>query len=414
MPYKITSLWRAAECWGGESSSSSSQPAVSGSTPSKIICYTCREEGHKSTQCPKIKVEKMGPKEADNVKPLRRIWRNKNHDTVLSMKVNSQEASVLLDSGSSITVVPEPMVAQARRTGDTVAVKAFGAKKHLVLLMAEVSFEVGSLRWVEPVALAPVEDGFEKGVVYGLDLLSKRGMDLVLIANQGNQANKRRLTAWAQAEEYPQGEKEEAVAGAVEKSCEVSTGEGDSVADRPAEAPKPVASEIAIGKRRSGAESLVEKDEEGCVESLAVEKESSEERDEPRHLRRLIVLTKLDIAKEEGREVGGVGAQLGPDSSVVGRMEAKLEAYHHSEVCFCNLCINLVPSMKHRRQNMEQSDREDQLRRQPRSPAFVSIGGDVGTAHIEKREEGGTSPHRRRKKKNLEEDKVQRAHDSAD
>ena len=44
------------------------------------------------------------------------------------------------------------------------------------------------------------------------------------------------------------------------------------------------------------------------------------------------------------------------------------------------------------------------------SKVFV---GCVGTAHIEKREEGGASPHRR-KKKNLEEDKVQRAHDSAD
>ena len=120
---------KAAECWGGEGSFSSPSPVVSGSTPIKIICYTCREEGHKSNQCPKIKVEKLGPKEADNVKPLRRIWRDKNHDTVLKMKVNSQDASVLLDSGSSVTVVPENMVAQAQRTGDTVAVRAFDAKK---------------------------------------------------------------------------------------------------------------------------------------------------------------------------------------------------------------------------------------------------------------------------------------------
>ena len=37
----------------------------------------------------------------------------------------------------------------------------------------------------------------------------------------------------------------------------------------------------------------------------------------------------------------------------------------------------------------------------------------VGTAHIEKTREGGANPHRRRKK-NLEEDKVQRAHDNVD
>ena len=49
--------------------------------------------------------------------------------TVLKMKVNSQEAPVLLDSGSSITVVPETMVAHAQRTGERVAIRAFGAKK---------------------------------------------------------------------------------------------------------------------------------------------------------------------------------------------------------------------------------------------------------------------------------------------
>ena len=180
---------KAADCWGGEGSFSSPS-VVSDSTPSKVICYTCREEGHKSNQCPKIKVEKLGPKEADNVKPLRRIWKNKNNDTVLKMKVNSQDASVLLDSGSSVTVVPENMVALAQRTGDTVAVRAFGATKHLVLPMAEVPFEVGDLSWVEPVALAPANESFEEGVVYGLDLLSKRGMELVVIANQGNPANR--------------------------------------------------------------------------------------------------------------------------------------------------------------------------------------------------------------------------------
>ena len=44
---------------------------------------------------------------------------------------------------------------------------------------------------------------------------------------------------------------------------------------------------------------------------------------------------------------------------------------------------------------------------------FGKSATPVGTAHIKKTREGGANPHRRRKK-NLEEDKVQRAHDSVD
>lgn len=151
-------------------SSSFYQPAAEfGSTPSKITCYACGEEGHKSNMCPNrngngkaepnlIKNIKAEPKEVP-VKPIRRIRKSHPTDSCLSMMVNSQEASVLLDSGSSITVVPESMVAQGQRTGDTVAVRAFGAKTDLLLHMAEVPFEVGTLKWVEPVALAPVEEG---------------------------------------------------------------------------------------------------------------------------------------------------------------------------------------------------------------------------------------------------------------
>ena len=84
-----------------------------------------------------IKNIKAEPKDVP-VKPIRRIRKSHPTDSCLSMMVNSQEASVLLDSGSSITVVPESMVAQGQRTGDTVAVRAFGAKTDLLLHMAEV------------------------------------------------------------------------------------------------------------------------------------------------------------------------------------------------------------------------------------------------------------------------------------
>ena len=230
---------KAADCWGGENSFGSGQPAVGssfGSNPGKITCFSCGEEGHKSTQCPNrnkygktepsvMKQVKAEPKEVP-IKPLRRIRRSKNHDTVLKMRVNGQEAPVLLDSGSSITVVPEVMVAQAQRTGERVAIKAFGAKEHVLLPMAEIPFEIGSMKWVEPVALSPVEEGSEEGseqeVVYGLNLLSKRGMELIFLANKDNPVNQRRLTEWVEAKDVSQGERKDAV-GVAAESDELSS-----------------------------------------------------------------------------------------------------------------------------------------------------------------------------------------------
>ena len=426
---------KAFECWGGENSFY--QPAVgSSSTPGKISCYSCGEEGHKSTQCPNknriVKTEpnlmkqvKAEPKEVPS-KPMRRIWRHQNHDTVLKMRVNSQEASVLLDSGSCITVVPETMVAQAQKTGETVAIRAFGAKEMLVLPMAEVPFEVDTLSWMEPVALAPVEAGCEQEVVYGLNLVSKRGMELVFLANKGNQANVRRLTAWAQSKDVSQEEEKEAgVVAAVSgrKSSEESTGDGKPVEDRPAGVPEPVVNEEALGGQRSEVGFLVKKEEEYYVEALSVELQS---REKPLRLRRLTVIRNLEM-EEEGSEMGGACATPAISSGeldssrtasgVVGRTREELEACHYP---MCDVCINLLSPLKSTSSNKDgvqpcraNSGEKEPKMQQSRSTGFISVGGDVGTAHIEKTREGGANPHRRRKK-NLEEDKVQRAHDSVD
>ena len=75
--------------------------ASGSSAPAKVICYTCGEEGHKSPQCPKIKVEKNLSKEGEP-KPVRRIWRNRPSDTMMEGKVNGVDVSILLDSGASI------------------------------------------------------------------------------------------------------------------------------------------------------------------------------------------------------------------------------------------------------------------------------------------------------------------------
>ena len=240
---------KAADCWGGENSFDFGQPAVGSSFSSnsgQITCFSCGEEGHKSTQCPNrnkygktepsvLKQVKAEPKEV-LAKPLRRIRSSKNNETVLRMRVNGQEAPVLLDSGSSITVVPEVMVAQAQRTGEKVAIKAFGAKEHVLLPMAKIPFEIDSMRWEEPVALSPVDEGSEEEVVYGLDLFSKRGMALIFLANKENPANQRRMIEWVEAKDVAQEVRKDVVGvaeGSDELSMEVSTGEGKPAADRP-------------------------------------------------------------------------------------------------------------------------------------------------------------------------------------
>ena len=358
---------KAVDCWSDNTSSFYQPASVSGSASVKITCYSCGEVGHKSTQCPNKdrigKVEsnllrqvKAEPKEVQ-VKPVRRIRKHQNKDTSLRMKVNSQVVPVLLDSGSSVTVVPENMVAETQKTGDTVAVKAFGAKKYLVLPMAEIPFEVGNLSWMESVALAPGGEEFEEeGVVYGLDLRSERGMSLVRLANEGIPANKRLLDKWAQKEK------------------------GEFEAE-------------AVAEKSSRVETLVEKVEESGAENLTSELDFLSEDDEPSRLRRLITLSKEDMEKEEdgevGGEVGGVIAQLELDTSVVRGEEPELEACTHSEVSY-DLCFNVVPSLKPRSQTiqkMEHMQQMDQLDQQSRSTGSILVGGDVGTAHIRRKKE---------------------------
>ena len=95
-------------------------PTVTGSVVSKITCYTCGEEGHKSPQCPKnLKSDKVSSKEG-KAKPVKRIWHSQSNCVQLEGVVNGQKAQVLLDSGAAISVVPEDMVAPNQMSGKNV------------------------------------------------------------------------------------------------------------------------------------------------------------------------------------------------------------------------------------------------------------------------------------------------------
>ena len=172
--------------------------------------------GHKSPQCTKgIKVEKSVPEDV-NAKPIRRVWRNHPTDVQLGGKVNVKDLSVLLDSGATISVVPESMMNTDQLTGSMVAVKPFGSRKPLLLPTAKVPFHIGSLEWEEQVAVAPWEQGVESEVLYSLNLKSQRGLELVLLANKLEQKEVLRVTTRARAKETSKTEEEEARQTALE------------------------------------------------------------------------------------------------------------------------------------------------------------------------------------------------------
>ena len=172
---------KAADCWqGGGVSSSAGSKSVGGSV-GKVVCYTCGVEGHKSTVCPG---KKENLKEGVS-KPVRQLWLRDSKDTVIEGVVNGKGASLLLDSGAHISIVPEGMVGEELKTGESVLVRPFQSKTPMRLPTAKVRFIVESLgEWEELVALAPVEVGKESEVLYGLDLKSARGLDLVILVNR--------------------------------------------------------------------------------------------------------------------------------------------------------------------------------------------------------------------------------------
>ena len=131
--------------------------------------------------------------------------------------MNGHVTPVLLDSGAAISVVPESMVEPSQLTGEYVAVKPFGANKSTLLPTAELLFKIGSLEWVEGVAVSPRQEGVEEEVLYSLDLQSKRGWELVLLVNKVDQKEVLRVMTRAQTKGRGQEQEEEELAAVTEQ-----------------------------------------------------------------------------------------------------------------------------------------------------------------------------------------------------
>ena len=92
--------------------------------------------------------------------------------------VNGKEVSIVLDSGATISVVPEDMVGEELKTGEIVSVMAFQSKEPVNLPIARVKFEIEHLEWEEEVALAPVVEGQSGEVLCRFDIRCDRGWQL--------------------------------------------------------------------------------------------------------------------------------------------------------------------------------------------------------------------------------------------
>ena len=253
---------KASDCWQGGGGSSTPSKVVSG-VSAKVTCYTCGVDGHKSTTCPKRDVTKEG-----GTKSVRQLWLRDSRDTVLEGEVNGAAVTLLLDSGAHISIVPEDVVGGGSRTGECVLVRPFQSKAPLSLPTARVRFRVEDLEeWEEIVALAPVEKGKEQEVLYGLDLKSSRGLDLVILANKSSQAGVLRVTTRARSRQEAQEEEQaaeevayerprvEAVSTvAAEPVGKLGAGEGSAAADRPVVLPEPVSSEVEEKGREESTE----------------------------------------------------------------------------------------------------------------------------------------------------------------
>ena len=287
---------KVADCWQKVGSGNSNESAKSGSSKT-IICFLCGVEGHRSPQCPKRGQEKTKPKEAQGqAKPVRRLWHRTEDDTVVEGEVNGQEIPIVLDSGASISVVPEGMVGEELLTGKSVFVMAFQSKEPVTLPTAVVHFKVEQLEWEEEVALAPTMEEQSDEVLCKFNIKSDRGKALTALIWEKERVLRvvTRAEAKMQEEEEEKNAKviakekptvREPVAGPVSKQQNEAVGsdKGGRVADRPAQTPEsapPASEEPSSDSEVEEEASLPAEESEDDLDLLAEDEDVVDEEDE--------------------------------------------------------------------------------------------------------------------------------------
>ena len=115
------------------------QPDIPDRKP--IVCYNCREVGHKAPNCPKPKSDKPKKKEVKLLSDKKPSVKELQENEIL-VRVAGKEVPVTLDSGATITVLPKERVPETWLTGKQIVGKGFGIDHNLNIEEANLSIVI--------------------------------------------------------------------------------------------------------------------------------------------------------------------------------------------------------------------------------------------------------------------------------
>ena len=109
----------------------SNKPVTESPERKPVVCYNCREIGHKAPACPKPKTEKPRKKEIKLLNEDKPKIKELQENEIL-VRVAGKDVPVTLDSGATITVLPKEIVPSTWLTGDKLLVKVLALTTMLI------------------------------------------------------------------------------------------------------------------------------------------------------------------------------------------------------------------------------------------------------------------------------------------
>ena len=123
-------LWQPghmlSDCWSKTRTKKEPELSTTQRDVKPIVCFTCGEAGHRSIECPKK--DRRPKKETTRHIQLEEKEQKKLEHNELIITVGKYSFPVTLDTGASVSMVPEEFVSEPNYTGNTVRAKAANAQ----------------------------------------------------------------------------------------------------------------------------------------------------------------------------------------------------------------------------------------------------------------------------------------------